>query len=119
MAVKDITKEELKRMIIDGPEKLEIIDVRDPGEYEIIHLKNSKLIPMGELEKKMDQIDWNKRVVFVCRSGSRSRLMASMVAPAVDKEINNLKYGIIECFQDPEKCGGNLVVDEKNIGFYF
>jgi rhodanese-related sulfurtransferase len=119
MPIKDISGEEFKKMILNEPEKLEIIDVREPGEYEIIHLRNSKLIPMGELEKKLDQIDWNKDVIFLCRSGSRSRLMASLVSSSVNKEIKNLKYGIFECFQDPEKCGGSLVVDEKNIGFYF
>lgn len=91
-------------MIKENPEKLEIIDVREPYEYEEMHIKGSKLIPMGELFGRMDEIDWAKEVVFICRSGSRSKMMASLAESrrasligAQGKDIKNLRYGILEC----------------------
>lgn len=96
MPVQDIQAEDLRKMIKENPEKLEIIDVREPYEYEEMHIKGSKLIPMGELFGRMDEIDWAKEVVFICRSGSRSKMMASLLG-AQGKDIKNLRYGILEC----------------------
>lgn len=119
MPVIDITKEQLKEKLSSNPDNLEIIDVREPDEYDLIHLKNSKLIPMNELVSRIAEIDWNKEVVFICRSGSRSKMMALFVASQTGKNIENLDYGIIECFQDAQKCHDTIIVDEENIGGYF
>jgi rhodanese-related sulfurtransferase len=115
MPVVDINAEKLRELIKNEKDNLEIIDVREPPEYAIIHIKNSKLIPMNELEERLDEIDWKKKVVFICRSGSRSKLMASLVAK--DKKILNLQYGIYECFTTGK--GENLEIDATMIGKYF
>lgn len=115
MAVKDIRAEDLRELIKSKKDKLEIIDVREPDEYAIIHIKGSKLIPLGELRSRINEIDWKKEVVFICRSGSRSA-MAAYLAPA-GKDINNLEYGIYECFAKGK--GENLEIDEDMIGRYF
>lgn len=104
MGVKDIQAEELKELIKTKGKNLEIIDVREPFEYEEVHIKGSKSIPMGELLSHLNEIDWNKEVVFVCRSGNRSRLMSEIVA-ATGKEIKNLRFGILEC----DKEGGEFL----------
>jgi rhodanese-related sulfurtransferase len=119
MSVIDIDREQLKKAIKESPENLEIIDVRTEREFETIHLKNSRLMPMDQLMSRLGEIDWSKRVIFICRSGSRSKLMANLVSANTKHEVANLKYGIFECWQDPEKCHGNIVVDEKSIGSYF
>jgi rhodanese-related sulfurtransferase len=114
MAVKDIKKEELRELIKAG--KAEIIDVREPSEYEIIHIKNSKLIPMKELLSRVDEIDWEKEVVFICRSGARSKMIANIIS-SMDKNINNLQYGIFDCFSD--KNGKNLKINQEQVNNYF
>ena len=40
-----------------------LLDVRQPGEYEKNHIPGSKLIPIGELEKRLDEIDPSKPVL--------------------------------------------------------
>lgn len=115
MAIKDIQAQDLRELIRTKGENLEIIDVRQPEEYDIIHIRGSKLIPMNELQGRLSEIDWGKEVVFVCRSGSRSKLMASIVAQG--RDVDNLRYGIYECFADGQ--GENLEIDERAIGTYF
>ena len=66
----NINARQLRNLLENEPEKVEIIDVREPEEYESVHIKGSKLIPMNELVRRIKEINWNKEVVFVCRSGS-------------------------------------------------
>jgi hypothetical protein len=70
---------------------------------------------MNQLQARLSEIDWSKDVVFICRSGSRSNLMAHVVEAG--REIKNLEYGIYECFTTGK--GDNLEVDESMIGSYF
>lgn len=60
-----------------------ILDVRTSSEYEEGHVKGSKNIPLSEIRSKMEMIKkWNKPVITVCRSGSRSAVAKSALASA-------------------------------------
>lgn len=78
---------------------IEIVDVRQPQEYATVHIRGSKLIPLDQFESRWSEIDWSKEVVFVCRSGARSRLTAQ-VASATGRDVANLRFGIFECYRD-------------------
>ena len=114
MSVKDINVADLKKLLQDR-DKVEIIDVRQKEEYDIVRIKGSKLIPMEELPERLDEIDWNKNVVFVCRSGSRSKMMAYIVGAG--KEIKNLSYGIYECYMDKDCPDLDILSDEVEVYF--
>jgi rhodanese-related sulfurtransferase len=49
------------------------LDVRQPEEYDAGHIPGSTLIPLGELESRLDEIPTDKPIVVVCRSGNRSQ----------------------------------------------
>ena len=49
-----------------------IIDVRTPGEYRDGHIPGVVNIPLDELEKRIGEIPKDKKVVLICRTGSRS-----------------------------------------------
>ncbi len=93
MAVINISADELKRMVAAG--SVELIDVRESGEFREGHIESAKLIPMGEVEKRTSEIDWSKQVVFYCRSGARSAFIAGKIAKASSKTIYNLMGGIL------------------------
>ena len=114
MAVKNIKKEEFRELIKTG--NAEIIDVREKQEYDIVHVKNSKLIPMGELSSRINEIDWEKQVIFLCRTGARSRMMADAII-TTGRDINNLEDGIADCFYNEGE--ENLIIDKNNINKYF
>ena len=49
-----------------------VIDVRQPEEYREGHIAGSKLIPLGELGKHINELPKDKEIICVCASGSRS-----------------------------------------------
>ncbi len=69
---REISAMEFKEKFLNNFDTLELIDVREKSEFEQIKIKNSKLIPIGELKNKINEIDWSKKVIFICRTGSRS-----------------------------------------------
>ena len=116
MAVKNINANELRNLIKNHRDEIEIIDVREPEENEIIRIKNSKLIPMGKLQKRINEIDFNKKVIFLCRSGARSGYIANILSSS-GKDVLNLEFGIYECFADGK--GENLELDDELVKGYF
>ena len=68
--MKEVTVQELKQMQ-DAGEDFQLIDVREPNEYEIANL-GGELIPLGDLPQNIDKISKDKKVVMQCRSGGRS-----------------------------------------------
>lgn len=66
-----------------------IIDVRTPAEYKQGHIKGSKNIPLDEVKLKADFIrKWNKPVITVCRSGSRSALAKNILTAGGVQVVN-------------------------------
>lgn len=68
--MKEKSVKELKTMM-DSGEDFVLIDVREPDEYEICNL-NGKLIPLGQIPEKVNEIPKDKTVIMQCRSGGRS-----------------------------------------------
>jgi rhodanese-related sulfurtransferase len=50
-----------------------VLDVRQPEEYREGHIAGSKLIPLGELNGRINELPKNRAIICVCASGSRSR----------------------------------------------
>jgi len=50
-----------------------VVDVRQPDEYRAGHIVGSKLIPLGELSKRINELPQDKEIICVCATGSRSR----------------------------------------------
>ena len=72
-AVEGIEPKELKRRI-DAGEKITIIDVREPHERAIAKFPDAIIIPIGQLERRQDELDPTVDTVFVCKEGKRSIL---------------------------------------------
>jgi rhodanese-related sulfurtransferase len=68
--MRDIDVHELKAMM-DAKEDFQLIDVREPYEYEIANL-GGQLIPLGTILDHVEEIAEDKKVVVHCRSGKRS-----------------------------------------------
>jgi len=98
-----INSKKFKELMEGDRENLEIIDVRETDEYKAIRIKNSKLIPMGEIMDNLDKINWDKKVVLVCRSGGRSSYAGEMLK-SLGKEAVNLEGGISGLESDNCEC---------------
>lgn len=70
-----------------------ILDVRQPGEYEAGHIPGAKLIPLPDLNDRVDEIDAGKTTIVYCAVGGRSRVAAQMLAGKGFGEVFNLSGG--------------------------
>ncbi len=56
-----------------------VIDVREPGEYKAGHVPGARLVPMGHLAERTDELDRSRPVYVVCASGNRSAAMTDLL----------------------------------------
>lgn len=92
--VKEITVQELLALQESG-EDFQLIDVREPYEYDIANLK-AELIPLANVIDNAGKIASDKKVVIHCRSGARSRTAIEKLEKKFGfKNLYNLKGGIL------------------------
>jgi molybdopterin/thiamine biosynthesis adenylyltransferase/rhodanese-related sulfurtransferase len=91
--VPEMTPRELKQRL-DRGDDLFVLDVREPHEYQICNL-NGYLIPLGDLPKRVHELDSSREIVAHCRSGKRSADAAEFLRKAGFRKIWNLKGGIL------------------------
>lgn len=96
--IPEITPRELKTRL-DRGDDLFILDVREPHEYQICNL-NGTLIPLGDLPKRVSELDSSREIVAHCRSGKRSADAVEFLQKAGFKKIWNLKGGILAWSDD-------------------
>lgn len=91
----DITVYELKQRL-DAGEKLNIIDVREPYEYEAFNI-GAKLIPLGQLPSRLSEISHlkNEEIIVHCRSGARSANAKLFLEDEGFTNVRNLLGGIL------------------------
>jgi len=91
--IPEITPTELKSRLDHGDD-LYILDVREPHEYQICNL-HGHLIPLGELPRRVHELDSSREIVAHCRSGKRSAEAVQFLQKAGFRKIWNLKGGIL------------------------
>lgn len=99
MAVKEITPLEMKQWIDSGKE-FQLIDVREPHEFETCNLKG-ELIPLAGVAAAQEKIRRDIPVIVHCRSGARSaRAIEELQAKFGFENLINLKGGILRYSDD-------------------
>jgi len=96
--VPEITPRELKSRL-DRGDDLFILDVREPHEFQICNL-NGHLIPLGELPRRVHELDSSREIVAHCRSGKRSAEAVDFLRKAGFRKILNLRGGILAWSDD-------------------
>ena len=93
-ALEEITARDLQRRLERGDE-LQVIDVREPFEYEIARIPGTKLIPLGQIVSRMNEIDPSREIVVHCKAGVRSaKGIANLKQAGFAGRLINLKGGI-------------------------
>jgi len=90
----EITAAALKESIARG-DRFELLDVREPAERDIAKLANTREIPLGELESRMDELSSDVPIVVYCYSGARSAFAAQQLRAAGFADVKNLSGGIL------------------------
>ena len=90
----ETTVEELKKRL-DGGEKVFILDVRNPEEFQICRISGSVLMPLSSLPQRMDELDPDREMVVHCKSGMRSQRAIDFLRQQGFTKLSNLKGGIL------------------------
>ena len=88
-----IQPQSLKRLIDNGHDII-LLDVRETWEYEIVHLKNAKQIPLGELPQQASLLNPYAEIVVYCHKGMRSLDAAHLLQQLGFKRVKSLVGGI-------------------------
>lgn len=73
-----------------------ILDVREPEEWQEFHVPGSTLIPLGELENRVDELSGDQEIVVVCRSGNRSQAGRDILLQAGFTQVTSMTGGLKE-----------------------
>jgi molybdopterin/thiamine biosynthesis adenylyltransferase/rhodanese-related sulfurtransferase len=92
-SVPGLSVQELKRKI-DACESFELIDVREPFEFEIAKIAGAKLIPLGEIGERADELQREQPIVVHCHSGRRSAQAVRLLTQRGFTNVYNLEGGI-------------------------
>ncbi|MCY0901775.1 MAG: rhodanese-like domain-containing protein [Firmicutes bacterium] len=87
-----ITLPELHSHLFRGD--VQIVDVREIAEYRASHIEGSTLIPLAELPFRTDEIDRNREVIVVCKSGNRSTQACELLRERGFQNTRSLAGGL-------------------------
>lgn len=79
----------------DRGDQFTLIDVREPHEFQICRIAGSVLIPLGELQKHLAELDPASEIVAHCKSGARSGKAVDFLKQQGFTKVRNMKGGIL------------------------
>ncbi len=79
---------------LDRGDKFQFIDVREPNEYQIASIPGAKLIPLGDVPKRVGELDPNTEVIVHCKMGGRSAKACDFLRQSGFKNVKNMLGGI-------------------------
>jgi len=92
--VTEIQPSRLAERLAHG-ERLEIIDVREPYEWQIGHIPGARLVPLDRIAAEIPKLDKGRETILYCKVGARSMYAAQQLADAGVAEVRNLAGGIL------------------------
>jgi adenylyltransferase/sulfurtransferase len=78
----------------------QVIDVREPHEWDIVHLDQARLIPLATLPAHLHEYDRDASIVVHCKSGARSAKATQLLKDAGFRNVKNLEGGILRWAQE-------------------
>ncbi len=91
--IEQINARQLQEAIAAGKE-ITLLDVREPQEWDITHLPGAKLIPLGEVPERVNELDSADEIVVYCHHGQRSQRAINFLKKVGFSKLKNLAGGI-------------------------
>ncbi len=95
----EIEPRELKERL-DRGEPFRLIDVREPGEFDMVHIEGSKCVPLRTLASRAGELPDDRDIVLVCRAGVRSATALDLLRKAGFTRLKNLRGGLLAWVRD-------------------
>jgi len=90
----EVTVQEMKKALSEPGLNIKVIDVREPDEYEIAHVKGVPLVPLSTLPQKFTELDPNQQYYIHCKAGVRSMKALLFLREQGFKYLKSVKGGI-------------------------
>ena len=90
----EVTAEELAREMGEKGDNLVLVDVREPHEWDIVHIDGARLIPLGQLPERLSELDGHADIVTHCHHGARSMKALEILRGAGYGKVRSLAGGI-------------------------
>jgi rhodanese-related sulfurtransferase len=87
---------EIMKLMSSERGSLYLLDVRTPGEFSQGHIPGSVLIPMNQIQGRVNQIPRDKKVVVICATGARSGAVTRFLAGQGFPWVKNYAQGIVD-----------------------
>jgi len=92
--MREMTPDECKSYLASAAVQPLLLDVREPWEYQIVHLEESRLVPMRQIPAELDSLDEQQEIIVICHHGIRSRQVALFLESHGFRNVINLRGGI-------------------------
>lgn len=95
MSISLISPQQLNERVQAG-ERVELIDVRTPVEFQEVHVTFAKNVPLNQLDSEKflrERVDGNKPLYVICRSGSRGKIACEKILAAGCADVVNVDGG--------------------------
>lgn len=96
MPVRSLTPREVADLQSRSGTAVTLLDVREPWEYQRVHLQDSLHIPMDDLRERLDELHPEQTYVVLCHHGNRSLQVTAFLQARGFQNVINLAGGIDE-----------------------
>ncbi len=90
----EVTVQDLKRALDNPQLGVEVLDVREPGEYQIARINGAQLVPLGTLAQRFSELDPHQSYYIHCRSGGRSLQAVQILRQRGFTQLKSVRGGI-------------------------
>jgi len=97
--IQDITPRALSDRLKRG-DHIDLVDVREPFEWEIGHVAGARLVPLGTIPEAISTFDPSREIALYCKGGVRSRKAAAALIDAGFTRVLNVEGGILRWADD-------------------
>jgi sulfur-carrier protein adenylyltransferase/sulfurtransferase len=96
---KDVSETEIDvqevKAKLDRGDDFVLVDVREPAEHRGYNIPAAKLIPLGDIGKRLGELDKSGEIVVHCKAGMRSARACGILRAAGFTNVRNMKGGIM------------------------
>jgi rhodanese-related sulfurtransferase len=92
--MRELTPDECKVHLEQAESRPMLLDVREPWEYQIVHLEGSQLVPMRKVPEMVAAMDPHQEIIVICHHGIRSRQVALFLEHQGFSNVVNLSGGL-------------------------
>ena len=94
MTIKQISAKELQQKIQQQDQSFVLLDVREEFEFQLASIERSVLIPLNQIQERINELEKQQDIVVICHHGIRSQHAAGYLDNCGFTNVTNLVGGI-------------------------